>query len=143
MSLSTLVVALLFGAQVHCLDLPKNFGAYRNFAGVAISEDFRKYVYLDKKGNAVEGKLPTKGRLLTPDTLIYHKWYRKNGNVEDHQICLSSKKPENYWCGELLASLNIGPKGIISYSVRIFRTAGGVMHGKPQMELGCPKKKQE
>ena len=140
MSLTGVVMALLIGSSSNfssCVDLPKNFGNYRDFAGIAVSEDFRKFAYLDKKGKVISGKLPKWGRVYSPSAVIYHNFYDKNGRVEDHQICIYAKNEPISWCGEPIHEVKLKKGEKISYSARIFRLPDKIIHGNTKIEQKC------
>jgi hypothetical protein len=141
MSLSALVMAMLISSPKYCISLPENFGNYLNFAGVAISENFARYAYIDEKGNLINGKLKQKNRIDNGDTLVFHRKTYENGNVEDHQVCVITKKTANYWCGEPEREVMIEKGSLISYSTRIFNLVDKVVVGKTLLEKGCPRRR--
>ena len=143
MSLTSIVMALIVSAQSHCIELPKNFENYRNFAGIAVSEDFARYVYMDRKGNLIEGKLPKWGLVSDGNTTIKHNLYHKNGNVEDHQVCIKTERAENYWCGEPIHDVYPVKGAVISYLSRIIKTPVKIIAANTRIEDKCELKEYQ
>jgi hypothetical protein len=125
-----------------CVKLPINFGPYRLFSGVAVSDDFRKYAYIGQKGNLIEGNLPKYGNLRLGGVFFRHKWQYKNGNVEVHQVCVYSGVKETFkWCGEAISEAKQVEKETISYTFKIVKTLEETITTSTSVGKGCRTKR--